>query len=225
MPSPLSAAASLALMALVALLSVSTISPAVVDATALTYNVAAHERACFYAWNDIPKKKIAFYFAVQSGGSFDIDVDVRDPNQKQLLSLEKERQGDYVFTGNEVGEYSFCFSNDMSTFAEKAVDFEISVEHEKRAAQMEATDKGTGPQAHTNAMDESLFRLSGELSQIDRMQKYFKTRENRNFATVISTESRIFWFSLSESALIVVMSAMQVFVVRTFFSSGKRSYV
>lgn len=66
MPSPLSAAASLALMALVALLSVSTFSPAVVDATALTYNVAAHERACFYAWNDIPKKKIAFYFAVRT---------------------------------------------------------------------------------------------------------------------------------------------------------------
>lgn len=69
MPSPLSAAASLALMALVALLSVSTISPAVVDATALTYNVAAHERACFYAWNDIPKKKIAFYFAVRTSSS------------------------------------------------------------------------------------------------------------------------------------------------------------
>ena len=45
------------------------------------------------------------------------------------MNLEKERQGDYVFTANEVGEYSFCFSNDMSTFAEKVVDFEISVEN------------------------------------------------------------------------------------------------
>ncbi|KAF9925618.1 hypothetical protein FBU30_004638 [Linnemannia zychae] len=224
MPSPLSTAASLALMALVTLLSVSTITP-VVDATALTYNVAAHERACFYAWNDIPKKKIAFYFAVQSGGSFDIDVEIKDPSQNQILYLEKERQGDYVFTGNEVGEYSFCFSNDMSTFAEKAVDFEISIEHEKRAASMEKGEEGTGPQAQAAAMDESIFRLNGELIQIDRMQKYFKTRENRNFATVISTESRIFWFSLTESALIVVMSAMQVFVVRTFFSSSKRTYV
>lgn len=152
-------------------------------------------------------------------------MDVRDPKQKQLLSLEKERQGDYVFTGNEVGEYSFCFSNDMSTFAEKAVDFEISIESEKRAASMEQDEKGSGPQAHAASMDESVFRLNGELSQIDRMQKYFKTRENRNFATVISTDNRIFWFSMTESAMIVIMSALQVFVVRTFFSSGKRSYV
>ncbi len=40
---------------------------------------------------------------------------------------QKERQGDFVFTATEPGEYSFCFNNEMSTFAEKFVDFEIAV--------------------------------------------------------------------------------------------------
>ncbi len=39
----------------------------------------------------------------------------------------KERQGDFVFTANEPGEYRFCFNNEMSTFADKMVDFEIAV--------------------------------------------------------------------------------------------------
>lgn len=39
----------------------------------------------------------------------------------------KERQGDFVFTAQSVGEYQFCFNNEMSTFAEKMVDFEIAV--------------------------------------------------------------------------------------------------
>lgn len=39
----------------------------------------------------------------------------------------KERQGDFVFTAQTVGEYRFCFNNEMSTFAEKLVDFEIAV--------------------------------------------------------------------------------------------------
>ena len=39
----------------------------------------------------------------------------------------KERQGDFVFTATEMGEYKFCFNNQMSTFAEKFVDFEIAV--------------------------------------------------------------------------------------------------
>ena len=142
-----------------------------------------------------------------------------------MLSLERERQGDYVFTANEVGEYSFCFSNDMSTFAEKVVDFEISVEHEKRGAQVDQKEKGKGPQAQAEAIEESLFRLTGELTRIDRMQKYFRTRGNRNFSTVVSTESRIFWFSLTESALIVAMSMVQVYVVRTFFSGSRRTHV
>ncbi|GJJ69388.1 hypothetical protein EMPS_01734 [Entomortierella parvispora] len=196
-----------------------------VEATALTYNVAAHEKACFYAWANEPKKKLAFYFAVQSGGSFDIDVEVKGPNEKPLLNLEKERQGDYVFTANDVGEYSFCFSNDMSTFAEKVVDFEISMENEKRPTQINQKERGTGPQAQAEAMDESLFRLTGELGRIDRMQKYQKTRETRNFSTVLSTESRIFWFSITELTMIVVMAALQVYVIRTFFSGSRRSHV
>ncbi|KAF9428885.1 hypothetical protein BGZ94_000664 [Podila epigama] len=195
-----------------------------VEATALTYNVAAHEKACFYLWADVPNKKMSFYFAVQSGGSFDIDVEVKGP-KGDLLTLEKERQGDYVLPANEVGEYSFCFSNDMSTFAEKTIDFEIKLEHEKRAAQVDAKERGTGPQAQAEAMEESLFRLDHQLGQIERKQKYFKTRENRNFATVVSTENRIFWFSLTESILIVVMSALQVYVVQMFFSGSRRSHV
>lgn len=40
---------------------------------------------------------------------------------------EKERQGDFVFTATEVGEYRFCFDNSVSTFSDKVVDFEITV--------------------------------------------------------------------------------------------------
>lgn len=70
---------------------------------------------------------------VQSGGSFDIDYTVYGPNpsdsskDKIILTGEKERQGDYVFTANEVGEYRFCFDNSVSTFSDKLVDFEIAV--------------------------------------------------------------------------------------------------
>lgn len=64
---------------------------------------------------------------VQSGGSFDVDYAVYSPSEKIIMNGQKERQGDFVFTANEVGEYRFCFDNEMSTFAEKMVDFEITV--------------------------------------------------------------------------------------------------
>lgn len=43
------------------------------------------------------------------------------------MENSKERQGEFVFTGKEVGEYRVCFNNEMSTFADKMVDFEIAV--------------------------------------------------------------------------------------------------
>jgi hypothetical protein len=49
------------------------------------------------------------------------------PSSKTIMEGSKERQGDFVFTANDEGEYRFCFNNEMSTFADKLVDFEIAV--------------------------------------------------------------------------------------------------
>ena len=105
---------------------------------------------------------------VQSGGSFDIDFDVKDPNDKVLLDGERERQGDYVLTANTVGEYSFCFENDMSTLTEKLIDFDIMVESEPRR---EAPAKPGQIAEQTTALEESIFRLNSMLMNIKRTQK------------------------------------------------------
>ena len=107
---------------------------------------------------------------VQSGGSFDIDFEVKDPNQKLILDGERERQGDYVLTANTVGEYSFCFENDMSTLTDKLVDFDIMVESEPRR---EAPAKAGQIAEHTSSLEESVFRLNGMLMNIKRMQKQY----------------------------------------------------
>ena len=64
---------------------------------------------------------------MQSGGSFDVDYSVTGPGDRVVMEDTKERQLDSVFTAKDVGEYRFCFNNEMSTFAEKMVDFEIAV--------------------------------------------------------------------------------------------------
>ncbi|PHH87233.1 hypothetical protein CDD83_9139 [Cordyceps sp. RAO-2017] len=194
-----------------------------VVATALTYKVAAGEKACFYTDAKKENEKVAFYFAVQSGGSFDVDYLVEGPGGKIILEGEKERQGDFVFTAQRTGEYSFCFDNEMSTFTEKMIDIEISSEHESRTAQL-PSKQGTSPE-QTSVLEESIFKISGQLSTISRNQKYFRTRENRNFSTVNSTEKRIVNFSMIQIGLIVCMGALQVFIVRFFFQGARKGYV
>ncbi|KAL7754015.1 hypothetical protein RI367_000948 [Sorochytrium milnesiophthora] len=193
------------------------------DATALTYQVAAHERACFYAMAADVGKKLGFYFAVQSGGSFDIDFLVTDPEYNVVFSGEKERQGDFVFASQLKGEYSFCFSNGMSTFADKVVDFDISVEGEHLTRPKIPAAKPNAPKTDTTEAEDTLFRLSTQIANYVRNQKHYRTRENRNFDTVRSTRDRIFWFAVIESLMMVGVSGLQVFIVRTFFrTSGRR---
>lgn len=184
-------------------------------ATPLSYRVKSNENACFYTSIGKQGEKIGFYFAVQSGGDFDIDYFVKNPHDQIVLEGTKEKQGDFVFTAEQLGEYRFCFNNGMSTVTDKLIDFEISVEHDVRPELPVKPRMGAG---ETTGIEESVLKLSSQVSQMSRTQKYFRTRENRNMSTVQSTESRIFWFALLESCAMITMSGLQVFIVRTFFS-------
>lgn len=59
---------------------------------------------------------------------------------------------------------------------------------------------------HTSALEESTYKISGILNSITRTQKYFHTRHHRNYSTVLSTQSRILWFTILECIIIVAMS-------------------
>lgn len=144
---------------------------------------------------------------MQAGGAFDIDYLVTDPDDTIILEGERERQGDYIFTGHKVGEYSFCFSNEMSSLSDKLVDFDIMVESEPRQT---VPAKPQSITEHTSSLEESIYKLSGSLSSIQRTQKYFRTRDTRNRTTVSATKWRILVVSLGEGALMIAMSALQV---------------
>jgi len=92
-----------------------------VDAAALSTQVPSQRESCFYTWVDQQYEKVGFYFAVQEGGNFDIDYTVISPSNRIILEGFKSSQEDFVFTGNEMGEYRFCFHNNHSSHADKLV--------------------------------------------------------------------------------------------------------
>ncbi len=148
------------------------------------------------------------------------------PSNRPILTELAQRQGDYIFTATQAGEYRFCLANEHGSTAssftgsDKTVDLEIAVENESRAAALPQRP-GTTPE-QTSALEDLVYRVSGQLSTVNRMQKYFRTRENRNFSTVRSTEGRILRFSLVEVGMMVGMAGVQVLVVRFFFQGARK---
>lgn len=204
--------------------------------------MAPHERACFYADAKVIGEKIGFYFAVQSGGNFDIDYDVTDPNIKILLSGQAERQGDYVFTANTIGEYGICFSNTMSTYAEKFLDFDITIQHElengpaksdleshvgsiaKKPAE-KAGKLNSVIQAGIDHLKTQMDEARSYLSYITKSQRNTRTNEHRNMATLKDAELRIFWFAFLECIGMIGMAILQVYLIQSFFSKSLRTRV
>ncbi|CAK9435805.1 uncharacterized protein LODBEIA_P04820 [Lodderomyces beijingensis] len=197
------------------------------NASAFTFILGAQEKSCFYVFTERPNTQIRYYFAVQSGGSFDVDYVITDPNSNIIYQEHKKRQGDFVFPATTVGEYEFCFSNGMSTYSEKVVDFEIELEDEdSKSVKASLPDSPNAkPLAHVENMKRTVDKIESQLEGLSKTLQYYKTRNNRNQATVRSTESRIYYFSIFEVLLMVGMAFLQITIVQLFFKGSRKQLV
>lgn len=142
------------------------------------------QRSCYYAWVDQVGEKVGWYFAVQSGGDFEIEWTVTAPSNKVVVEGTKDRQADLVFTAQEEGEYAFCFQ-DPNFSAIKTVDFDITVESEPRLTM--PLSQAAQLSEHSAPLEQSIGKVSEQLVSIARTQRYFRTWENRGFDTVRNT--------------------------------------
>lgn len=197
-----------------------------ISASALTFTLGAQEKSCFYIFTEKPRTSVNFYFAVQSGGSFDVDYTIKNPKGVIIHSDEKQRQGDFMINADEVGEYEFCFANGMSTFAEKVVDFEIKFQDENDIYKAKMpVQPNSQPNTHVEGMQNTIDNIDLQLDNLLKALQYYKTRNNRNQATVRSTESRIYYFSIFEVLLMVGMAFLQITIVQIFFKGSRKQLV
>ncbi|KAM9904402.1 hypothetical protein OXX79_002769, partial [Metschnikowia pulcherrima] len=81
------------------------------------------------------------------------------------------------------------------------------------------------PMAHVEAMKDTAAQIDVQLEDLKRQLQYYKTRNNRNQATVRSTESRIYYFSILEVLLMVGMAGLQITIVQLFFKGSRKQLV
>ncbi|WFD18429.1 [acyl-carrier-protein] S-malonyltransferase [Malassezia caprae] len=140
-------------------------------------------------------EKVGFYFAVQEGGNFDIDYSVMSPSNRVILEGEKSSQEDFVFTGNEMGEYRFCFHNQHVSHAEKLAKL---------------------LREQSTPVEDSMSNIDSDFTSIERTLRYFRMRENQGYSLVELTR-------FIEGLFIISISLGQVYIVRLLFNRGSSS--
>lgn len=62
-----------------------------------------------------------------TGGHYDVDCRIEDPDGSTLYKEMKKQYDSFTFAAAKNGTYKFCFSNEFSTFTHKTVYFDFQV--------------------------------------------------------------------------------------------------
>lgn len=148
-----------------------------------------------------------------------MDVTVLNPHS-QLLYSASEGFGDKSFDITLPGVYQFCFSNELS-FTAKAIDFDISFQDPDLIDSPSSAGDNLA-KAKIESFEAIISKLHSDLRNMQSYQRYFKGRDARNYATVETTSSLLFWFTLIECIVVIALAFLQVYILRKFFTqSGK----
>merc|ERR1712076_229680 len=197
-------------------------------AQGLYFHIGETERKCFI--EEIPDEtmvvgnyKVEMFDKMQNKyvptvSGLGMHVEVRDPDDKVIMSRTYAAEGRFTFTSHTAGEHIICLHSNSSAWfggGQLRVHLDIQVgEHANDYQQIAAKDRLTELQLRVR-------QLLDQVEQITKEQNYQRYREERFRQTSESTNSRVLWWSLGQTCILVVMGAWQMRHLKTFFEAKK----
>ncbi|KAF7638776.1 GOLD domain-containing protein [Meloidogyne graminicola] len=184
-------------------------------ASELTFELDDNAEQCFY---DELKKGIdsVLEYQVVTGGQYDVDVVLEDPNGNVLYKELKKQLDSYSYKTSVEGTYKVCFSNEFSTFSHKVVYMDWQV-GEPEFKGMPIPRVGTS----MTQMERSIGTLADRLKIVDDYQTHHRLREATGRKRAEDLNERVTYWSLGQTAVVVIIGVGQVLVLRSFFSDRK----
>ncbi|KAK7095953.1 transmembrane emp24 domain-containing protein 3-like [Littorina saxatilis] len=183
----------------------------------LTFELPDNEKMCFH--EEIDKGvESTLEFQVVMGGNYDVDMELTAPNGQMLYKDVKKQYDSFTWKADFKGVYTFCFSNEFSTFTHKVVYFDLQVGEDKPVVESMGEHASAMTLIETSAV--SIFE---ELKKVLDLQTHFKLRESQGRAFAEDLNERVLLWSIGESILIVLIGIGQILVLRSFFTSKHKT--
>lgn len=182
------------------------------ESWALAFELPDSESMCFYQQFK-EAKRMMFSFEVVRGGNSDVDILIESPNGMELYKRTKQQEGEYEFE-TSWGIFSFCFSNEFSTFTHKVIYFELRP-HDHDSLANEAGKKKPSVDTQVEHYMENIHAANSEV--VD-MQRQYKMDEIRDRSLAEDLNSRVQWWSIGEAFIVVIVGVSQVYMLKTLFA-------
>ncbi|EDV22884.1 uncharacterized protein TRIADDRAFT_38009 [Trichoplax adhaerens] len=148
-----------------------------------------------------------------------IHVDVKDPSKKMLLNKFYEAKGRITFTSHTSGEHVICLYSNSSrgwfNSGKLRVHLAMSIgEHANDYGNMAEKQKLSDLQIR-------LRQLIDQTDQIAKEQGYQRSREERFRTTSDSTNTRVLWWSVAQTLVLIATGIWQMTNLKRFFEAKK----
>ncbi|XP_013772383.1 transmembrane emp24 domain-containing protein eca-like [Limulus polyphemus] len=194
----------------------------------LYFHITETERKCFI--EEIPDETMVVgnykcqFYDPKTGGfmpsspGIGMHVEVRDPDDKVMLSKVYSTEGHFTFTSHIPGEHVIClYSNTTKWFSGSQLRVHLDIQVGEHAVDY-------GNVAQKEKLTELQLRvrqLLDQAEQITKEQNYQRYREERFRGTSESTNQRVLWWSITQTFILLVMGFWQMKHLKSFFEAKK----
>ncbi|EIM88478.1 supernatant protein factor C-terminal domain-containing protein [Stereum hirsutum FP-91666 SS1] len=169
-------------------------------------DVSASTKECFF--EDLHRNdKMTVTYQVGGGGHLDIDFWIADPDGHAMVKDIKKSTGEQSITAVKDGRHEYCFSNQMSSIADKIVSFNVHG----------VIYVGEGEDETVAPIEREIRYLANHLTAVKDEQEYIVIRERTHRNTAESTNARVKWWSILQAFVLFAVCAWQVYYLKSFF--------
>ncbi|NXI27132.1 TMED3 protein, partial [Sterrhoptilus dennistouni] len=155
---------------------------------------------------------------VISGGHYDVDCYVEDPNGKTIYQETKKQYDSFSHHTELKGVYTFCFSNEFSTFSHKIVYFDFQVGDEPPIL----PNMNNRVTALTQ-LESACVTIHEMLKAVIDSQTHYRLREAQDRSRAEELNGRVSYWSLGETLILFAVSIGQVVLLKSFFTEKRPS--
>ncbi|ESN92721.1 hypothetical protein HELRODRAFT_185153 [Helobdella robusta] len=182
----------------------------------LSFELPDKEKMCF---NEVVRQgtPCILEYQVIEGGNYDVDVIVKAPTGAILYNEQKRQYDRFEWSAESEGEFTFCFSNEFSTFTHKIIYFDFQAGEDER---IKSKEDGSGPVTQLESTVASIHK-SFKLT-IDHQTHYrLKEAQDRSFAEDLN--ERVQYWSIGQTIIIFVAGIGQILILKSFFTDKRPS--
>uniref|UniRef100_A0A3Q3VYF5 GOLD domain-containing protein n=1 Tax=Mola mola TaxID=94237 RepID=A0A3Q3VYF5_MOLML len=184
-----------------------------------TFTLPAGRKECFY---QTMKKdaSLEIEYQVLDGAGLDVDFFISSPSGRVLFSDYHKSDGVHTVE-TEDGDYMFCFDNTFSAVSEKLIFFELILDN------MDTNEDPNDWKEYIHGTDmldmkledimETINNVKSRLGKSVQIQTVLRAFEARDRNLQESNFDRVNFWSVINLIVMMLVSAVQVYLVRSLF--------